>query len=46
VAGAGATLSNESPAIGLSIPDLRERGEPQIAATNALWLLQRASSRK
>jgi uncharacterized membrane protein len=46
LAGPGATLANVSPPIGLSIPDLRERGEPQISAANALWFLQRASSRR
>jgi len=46
LAGQGASLGNESPAIGLSIPDLRERGEPQITAANALWLVQRASKRR
>jgi hypothetical protein len=46
LAGAGASLTNESPAIGLSIPDLRARGEPQITAHNALWLVQRASKRR
>ncbi len=45
-AGSGASLKNVSPSIGLTIPDLRERGDAQIAAANALWLLQRASSRR
>jgi uncharacterized membrane protein len=39
LAGPGAALVDESPPVGLTIPDLRERGEAQIEAANALWRL-------
>lgn len=39
LAGPRATLRNDSPPLDLTIPDLREHGEPQVATANALWLL-------
>jgi uncharacterized membrane protein len=41
-AGPASTVQNISPPIGLSIPDLRDAADTQIAAANALWLLCRA----